>query len=72
MIGCTARSRSATDIKVDRRRIGEDARWFDRAELALQMLGDTHPRRPVRRPNRIAIAHHLLGQWLRGGSSNGA
>jgi len=65
MIGCTARA-TTTDITVDRSEL-EDARWFDRAE-AETMLKRTHPQ-GLSGPHPVAIAHHLLGDWLRRGAT---
>ena len=61
MIGCIARA-TTTDIVVDRSEL-EDARWFSRDEVAL-MLAGTHPQGQTG-PHAVAIAHHLLAQWLR-------
>jgi NAD+ diphosphatase len=60
MIGCTARA-STTDIVVDKSEL-EDARWFSRAEAA-SMLNKQHPE-GLTGPHPVAIAHHLLAQWL--------
>lgn len=65
MIGCTARA-TTTDITIDRSEL-EDARWFDRAEAAT-MLKHTHPL-GLSGPHPVAIAHHLLGDWLRHGAT---
>jgi NAD+ diphosphatase len=59
MIGCTATARTV-EITVDRTEL-EDARWFERDEVAL-MLRRQHPEGLVA-PTPIAIAHHLLGRW---------
>ncbi len=64
MIGCAARA-SNEDITVDRTEL-EDARWFDRAE-AMLMLKREHPG-GLAGPHPFAIAHHLLGRWLRAGT----
>jgi len=64
MIGCTARATNE-DIVVDRTEL-EDARWFDRAEATL-MIKRQHPD-GLAGPHPFAIAHHLLGLWLHGGS----
>ena len=58
MIGCTARA-VTTDIKVDRNEL-EDARWFTRAEVE-DVCRYASGR--ASRAERLAIAHHLLGQW---------
>jgi len=68
MIGCTARATNE-DIVVDRVEL-EDARWFDRAELAL-MHKRQHPD-GLFAAHPFAIAHHLIGQWLHGGTDGGA
>ena len=68
MIGCTARATSE-DIVVDRTEL-EDARWFDRAEATL-MIKRQHPD-GLAGPHPFAIAHHLLGRWVHGGSDAGA
>jgi NAD+ diphosphatase len=62
MIGCTAQALNE-DIVVDHGEL-EDARWFTRAE-ATQMLQRQHPD-GLTGPHPFAIAHHLLGQWVRG------
>jgi len=60
MIGCTARA-TTTDIVVDRNEL-EDARWFTRDE-AVAMLARQHPE-GLTGPHPVAIAHHLLANWL--------
>ncbi len=60
MIGCTARA-TTTDIIVDKTEL-EDARWFTRDE-AIAMLNKTHPQ-GLTGPHPVAIAHHLLANWL--------
>jgi NAD+ diphosphatase len=40
----------------------EDARWFTRDE-ATAMLNKTHPQ-GLTGPHPVAIAHHLLANWL--------
>jgi NAD+ diphosphatase len=60
MIGCTARA-TTTDIVVDRSEL-EDARWFDRSDVAA-MLKREHPDGHTG-PHPVAIAHHLLAQWI--------
>jgi NAD+ diphosphatase len=61
MIGCKARA-ITTEITVDKSEL-EDARWFTRAE-AKTMMDRTHPD-GLAGPHPVAIAHHLLGTWLR-------
>jgi NAD+ diphosphatase len=63
MIGCLARATSR-DIEIDRTEL-EDARWFERAEVA-QMFEKGHPQ-GLWAPNRMAIAHHILKYWAEGG-----
>ena len=60
MIGCSARATS-TDIIVDKSEL-EDARWFTRDE-AVAMLNRTHPQ-GLTGPHPVAIAHHLLANWI--------
>ena len=60
MIGCHAVALS-TEIAVDRTEL-EDARWFDRAEVAA-MLMRAHPAR-FATPPPIAIAYHLIRAWV--------
>jgi NAD+ diphosphatase len=65
MIGCTARATNE-DIVVDRTEL-EDARWFDRDEARL-MITRKHPD-GLAGPHPFAIAHHLLGRWVRDGTT---
>jgi NAD+ diphosphatase len=60
MIGCYAEAIS-TEIVVDRSEL-EDARWFDRDEVAA-MLTRQHPAR-LATPPPVAIAHHIIRGWL--------
>jgi NAD+ diphosphatase len=60
MIGCYAQARSR-EIAIDRTEL-DDARWFDRAEVALMLLG-RHPD-GLTAPLPIAIAHHILRAWV--------
>ncbi len=64
MIGCTARATNEA-IVVDRAEL-EDARWFDRDEAAL-MIARKHPD-GLAGPHPFAIAHHLVGRWVHGGT----
>jgi len=48
----------------------EDARWFDRAEVAL-MHRREHPD-GLFAAHPFAIAHHLIGRWVHGGNETGA
>jgi len=68
MIGCAARALNE-DIVVDRTEL-EDARWFDRAEVAL-MHRREHPD-GLFAAHPFAIAHHLIGRWVHGGSDTAA
>ena len=63
MIGCLAQATSRA-IEIDRNEL-EDARWFDRAEVAA-MFEKRHPQ-ALWAPNRMAIAHHILKGWAEGG-----
>jgi NAD+ diphosphatase len=56
MIGCYAQA-SSQEIKIDRTEL-EDARWFERSEVAL-MLAGRHPQ-GLTTPLPFAIAHHIL------------
>ncbi|HWP25038.1 MAG TPA: NAD(+) diphosphatase [Xanthobacteraceae bacterium] len=62
MIGCHAEARS-TEIVVDRDEL-EDARWFDRAEVAAMLLRQ-HPQ-GLTTPPPVAIAHHIIRAWVEG------
>jgi NAD+ diphosphatase len=62
MIGCHAEARS-TEIVVDRGEL-EDARWFDRAEVAAMLLRQ-HPQ-GLTTPPPVAIAHHIIRAWVEG------
>ena len=67
MIGCAARALNE-DIVVDRIEL-EDARWFDRDEVAL-MHRREHPD-GLFAAHPFAIAHHLIGRWVHGGNDSG-
>jgi NAD+ diphosphatase len=60
MIGCHAEAVSH-DIVVDRTEL-EDARWFDREEVALMLLR-RHPD-GLGTPPPVAIAHHIIRAWV--------
>jgi NAD+ diphosphatase len=60
MIGCYAQARSR-EIVVDRTEL-DDARWFDREEVALMLLG-RHPE-GLTAPLPHAIAHHIVRAWV--------
>jgi NAD+ diphosphatase len=59
MIGCVAQAESRA-VAIDRREL-EDARWFNREEVAL-MLAKAHPAGLIS-PPRLAIANHLIEAW---------
>jgi NAD+ diphosphatase len=63
MIGCHAEALTET-IVIDRSEI-EDARWFERAELAL-MLERRHPD-GLTTPPPVAIAHHIIRSFVEDG-----
>jgi NAD+ diphosphatase len=65
MIGCHAQALSETLI-VDREEL-EDARWFDRDELA-SMLLRRHPD-GLTTPPPVAIAHHIIRDYVEHGSN---
>jgi NAD+ diphosphatase len=60
MIGCHAEALSF-DLAVDRAEL-EDARWFDREEVALMLLR-RHPD-GLGTPPPVAIAHHIIRAWV--------
>jgi NAD+ diphosphatase len=60
MIGCHAEALSH-DIVIDRSEL-EDARWFDRDEVA-SMLLRLHPA-SLSTPPPMAIAHHIIRAWV--------
>jgi len=60
MIGCRAVARSA-ELAIDRTEL-EDARWFDRADVA-SMLMRRHSER-FATPPPVAIAYHLIRAWV--------
>lgn len=64
MIGCHAEALSR-DIRVDREEL-EDARWFSRAEAA-SLLTRRHPQ-GLTAPPPMAIAHHLIRDWVENGA----
>ncbi len=65
MIGCHAEALSEK-IVIDRSEI-EDARWFDREELAL-MLARRHPD-GLTTPPPVAIAHHIIRSFVEDGGN---
>ncbi len=67
MIGCFAEARSRA-VRIDRTEL-DDARWFSRAET-LALLEKRHPE-GFTAPIPMAIAHHLLKRWARGGVAFG-
>ena len=64
MIGCHAQALSDA-IVVDRDEL-EDARWFDRDELAA-MLNRRHPA-GLTTPPPVAIAHHIIRSFVKDGA----
>ena len=60
MIGCHAQALTS-ELKIDRSEL-EDARWFEREEVAAMMLR-RHPDGLTATPP-IAIAHHIIRAWL--------
>ena len=60
MIGCHAEAISR-DIVIDRAEL-EDARWFDREEVAM-MLMRKHPQ-GLTTPPTVAIAYHIIRAWV--------
>jgi len=68
MIGCAARATS-DEIVVDKTEL-EDARWFTRDEVTL-MHSRTHPD-GMFAAHPFAIAHHLIGRWVHGGTDSSA
>ena len=68
MIGCTARA-TTDEIVVDNTEL-EDARWFTRDEATL-MHSRTHPD-GMFAAHPFAIAHHLIGRWVHGGTDSSA
>jgi NAD+ diphosphatase len=61
MIGCSARALNE-DIVIDRTEL-EDARWFSRDEARLMLLRQHQD--GLAGPHPFAIAHHLVGRWLK-------
>jgi NAD+ diphosphatase len=62
MIGCHAQALS-TALKLDRTEL-EEARWFDREQVALMLLR-RHPD-GITTPPPVAIAHHIIRAWVEG------
>src|SRR6266849_2242764 len=60
MIGCHAQALT-TELKVDRSEL-EDARWFERDEVAAMVLR-RHPD-GLTATHPFAIAHHIIRAWL--------
>jgi NAD+ diphosphatase len=60
MIGCHAQALSA-DIVIDRNEL-DDARWYDREEVAAMLLRK-HPAGLIT-PAPFAIAYHIIRAWL--------
>jgi NAD+ diphosphatase len=63
MIGCHAEA-ITHEIVIDRTELA-DARWFDRAEVALMMLRQ-HPE-GFTAPQPVAIAYHIIRTWVEDG-----
>ncbi len=63
MIGCHAQALSS-ELSVDRSEL-ENARWFDREEVALMLLR-RHPER-LGTPPPVAIAYHIIRAWVEDG-----
>ena len=61
MIGCSARALNE-DIVIDRTEL-EDVRWFSRDEARLMLL--RQHQEGLAGPHPFAIAHHLVGRWLK-------
>jgi NAD+ diphosphatase len=64
MIGCYMEALS-TEIVVDRNEL-EDARWFDRDEAAAMLLRQHSA--GLTTPPPVAIAHHIIRNWVENGS----
>lgn len=62
MIGCHAQALS-TELTLDRTEL-EEARWFDREQVALMLLR-RHPD-GITTPPPVAIAHHIIRAWVEG------
>jgi NAD+ diphosphatase len=60
MIGCCAQTASR-ELAIDRTELA-DARWFERGEVALMLVGQ-HPQ-GFTAPTPMAIAHHILRAWV--------
>jgi NAD+ diphosphatase len=67
MIGCHAEALSHA-IAIDRTEL-DDARWFDRDEVALMLLR-RHPD-GLTAPYPVAIAHHIIRDWVENGAAFG-
>ncbi len=61
MIGCIGQAES-TEIQVDDKEL-ESAEWFDRGEVAKALAGASDR---LRLPSALALAHHLIQEWLDG------
>jgi NAD+ diphosphatase len=60
MIGCYAEAQSR-ELRIDTTEL-EDARWFNRDEIAAALSDD--PAAPFQPPPEAAIARTLLERWL--------
>jgi len=66
MVGAHTQARTRDNV-VDREEL-EDARWFDREEVAAMLL-KRHPQ-GLTTPPPVAIAHHIIRAWLEGQRGN--
>jgi NAD+ diphosphatase len=64
MIGCMAEALT-DEVHIDGNEL-QEARWFDRDEIA-EMIEAWHNMRAPRTPPPMSIAHQLCRAWLRGG-----
>jgi NAD+ diphosphatase len=60
MIGCHAEALS-TEIVIDRTEL-DDARWFDREEVASMLL--RRHQDGLSTPPTVAIAYHIIRAWV--------
>ena len=63
MIGCHAEALTR-ELIIDRSEL-DDARWFDREEVATMLLRSHHE--GFTTPPEVAIAYHIIRAWLEGG-----
>ena len=62
MIGCHAEALSG-ELIIDREEL-DDARWFEREEVAMMLL-QAHPK-GLTTPPTVAIAYHIIRAWVEG------